>query len=623
MNNKNSSKGMLAIMFASAFIGGFNENLVNMALVSIMADFNIDSVTAQWLVTGYMVLSTVVVMCMAFLFRRVKLRLLFAIGIVFSFFGSILGYISNSFEMLMIARLVQAVGTGIFIPMMMNVIVVVAPKNKMGRYMSIGSCMITFGPALAPVLCGFLVTMAGWHSIFLIPAATLVIVGLAGMFLVTNLETQKIKLDAVSVALTPIFLTSLCSFLAYMTTSFYIAIVSAILCLVSAILFVVRQFKVDNPLINMTPMKQKSFWPSILVNVIAMTGVFSMSVLLPVYFESAISMSAMQAGIVMLIPVLCNCGGSLLGGRIFDRFGAWPLLPAGYFLVMIGFAAMALYAGQLSLLIMVVAAMFVYGFTGLIFSPAQSAGLRTLTPELSAHGVALTTTFVQIAACIGPSLYTGLLSFGQEMSLSSGASVQVSVGDGFSLAMTIASILAICGTLVAFFYSRTLTKDNEQSTTTIEEAPQVKPSIDAVIVSDPYVVKTSDTVKHVLDLMLVNRTGGVCVVDEEENVWGFLSDGDIMRYLSETHPMVTSVYSLVEMRDSLTFNERLKEMLERRVDEIATQGVISLELGSTLERACTVMGERKLKKVPVISNGKVVGTVNRSDILRYALGLNI
>ena len=90
--------------------------------------------TAQWLVTGYMIVATVVVMCMAFLYRRFHLRTLFFAASALSFAGSAMGLVANGFEMLFAARLVQAVGTGIFIPLMMNTIVTVTPKNKLGTY---------------------------------------------------------------------------------------------------------------------------------------------------------------------------------------------------------------------------------------------------------------------------------------------------------------------------------------------------------------------------------------------------------------------------------------------------------------------------------------------------------
>ena len=190
---------LLSVLYGSAFIAGFNENLVNMALVSIMAEYGVDSVTAQWLVTGYMIVATVVVTCMAFLYRRFHVRTLFFGAAGLSIVGSAMGLVAPSFELLLVARLVQAVGTGIFIPLMMNTILVVTPKNKLGTYLSVGGCMITFGPAFAPVVCGALVTAFGWHSIFVVPIVAMAVLAVLGFFYMKNLETHEAHLDVLSV----------------------------------------------------------------------------------------------------------------------------------------------------------------------------------------------------------------------------------------------------------------------------------------------------------------------------------------------------------------------------------------------------------------------------------------
>lgn len=93
--------------------------------------------------------------------------------------------------------------------------------------------------------------------------------------------------------------------------------------------------------------------------------------------------------------------------------GEWPLLPAGFAAIAAGFALMAALAPTLSLPAAFVAALLIMGGTGFIFSPSQTAGLRTLPQEMNPFGVAISTTFVQIAACIGPSLYTGIMSTAQ------------------------------------------------------------------------------------------------------------------------------------------------------------------------------------------------------------------
>ena len=156
-----SPLSLLGVLYACAFLAGFSENLMNMALVAIMGDYAIDSISAQWLVTGYMVVTTIMVTLAAFLYRRVKLRTLFFAASALFLAGSLAGLCAISYPMLLTARLLQSAGSGIFIPLMMNTVLAVTPKNKLGSYMSIGGCMITFGPAFAPVVCGSMVTSLG------------------------------------------------------------------------------------------------------------------------------------------------------------------------------------------------------------------------------------------------------------------------------------------------------------------------------------------------------------------------------------------------------------------------------------------------------------------------------
>ena len=130
---RDSSLGpLLAVFYGCGFLAGFNENLVNMALVAIMGDFSVDAVGAQWLVTGYMIAVTVVVTCMAYLYRRLSMRALFFTAAALSIAGSAGGFLAPNFPLLLAARLVQAVGTGVFIPLMMNVVVDRVPHERLG-----------------------------------------------------------------------------------------------------------------------------------------------------------------------------------------------------------------------------------------------------------------------------------------------------------------------------------------------------------------------------------------------------------------------------------------------------------------------------------------------------------
>ena len=449
---------LLVVLYASAFLAGFNENLVNMALVSIMGEYGVGSVAAQWLVTGYMIVATIVVMCMAFMYRRFKLRPLYFAAAAFTLVGSVMGLFATSFELLMAARLVQAAGSGIFIPLMMNTVLVVAPKHKLGTFLAIGGCVITFGPALAPTVCGALVTSFGWHSVFAVPLAAMAVLALVALFAVKNMGFSPAHLDIPSTVLSAAFLCALSLGLVELTIDVALAVGSLAAAAVTAALFVLRQLRCEHPLIDLTPMKSRSFWPSVVLTTIAMMGSFSMSVLLPLYLEGGTGLTAFAAGLLMLVPVLANAGTTLLGGRIMDARGEWPLLPAGFAAIAAGFALMAALAPTLSLPAAFVAALLIMGGTGFIFSPSQTAGLRTLPQEMNPFGVAISTTFVQIAACIGPSLYTGIMSTAQAGALAAGADAALATAQGFSIAMVVAACIAAAGCALALVYSRAAVK---------------------------------------------------------------------------------------------------------------------------------------------------------------------
>lgn len=678
---------LLGVLYAAAFLAGFNENLVNMGLMSIMGEYGVDSVTAQWLVTGYMIASTVVVMCMAFFYRRFELRKLFFAGAVLCVVGSAMGLFSMNFGFLLVARLIQAVGAGMFIPMMMNTILVVTPRNKLGTFMSIGGCMISFGPAFAPVVCGCLVTAFGWHSVFVVPLVGMVVIALLGMVFLRNLGTSEIHLDVPSACLSAVFLFTLSFGLAQVMAQPVVGIASLAVAIASAVVFVVRQTRCAFPLIDVTPMKSIRFWPATVLVVVAMMIMFSLSVLLPLYFEGALGMSAFMAGLVILVPVLVNTGFTLVAGRIMDKRGEWPLLPAGFALGALGTAAMAIVAPSQSAPALFVAALFVYAGIGLVFSPSQTAGLKTLPPQQNPFGVALMTTFVQVAACVGPALFTGVLSSVQGGAIAGGADAGLGCALGFAAAIEVAAVIAFVGLAVAFVYSLAAHRraaqapavagagvagvpaghgpqggapageaavpaacalacermadepgravEAAQAGAAVREhtagefgrAAQVgaAASLSSATLADimerePYAVAADAPVSEAMHALVEHQVSGLPLVDAQGHVCGFVSDGDIMRYLADKTPAFTSSYVFLEAANNQSIDERLHELMVLPVAEIATDKVVSLPASTTLKDACQTLAQHKFKKAPVVDEaGRMVGVVSRSSILRRAM----
>lgn len=452
---RDSSLGpLLAVFYGCGFLAGFNENLVNMALVAIMGDFSIDAVAAQWLVTGYMIAVTVVVTCMAYLYRRLSMRTLFFAAAALSIAGSAGGFLAPNFLLLLVARLVQAVGTGVFIPLMMNVIVDRVPHGRLGTYLAIGSAMITIGPATAPIVTGFMVSDLGWRSVFLVPLAAAVALTVAGIFVVRGgREPELVRFDLPSALLTAAGVTLLCVGLSEVTLRPAVGAAALIGAALALGWFARRQEHLARPLVSMEPLHHGMFWPAALLVMVTMMTYFSLSVMAPLYFEEAAGLAASAAGVLMVAPVLANAAASVLSGRALDRWGEWPLLPAGLAIAVAGLGITI--AGALAGSVVATAGIF-FGYlgTGMVLSPAQTAGLRRLPDELDSHGVTLMSMAVQLSACLGPAAYVGIMSSATAAASAAGAPAAQASAEGFAGAMIAALVVAAAGLVTAFFYAR-------------------------------------------------------------------------------------------------------------------------------------------------------------------------
>lgn len=452
---RDSSLGpLLAVFYGCGFLAGFNENLVNMALVAIMSDFSIDAVAAQWLVTGYMIAVTVVVTCMAYLYRRLSMRTLFFAAAALSIAGSAGGFLAPNFLLLLVARLVQAVGTGVFIPLMMNVIVDRVPHGRLGTYLAIGSAMITIGPATAPIVTGFMVSDLGWRSVFLVPLAAAVALTVAGIFVVRGgREPELVRFDLPSALLTAAGVTLLCVGLSEVTLRPAVGAAALIGAALALGWFARRQEHLARPLVSMEPLHHGMFWPAALLVMVTMMTYFSLSVMAPLYFEEAAGLAASAAGVLMVAPVLANAAASVLSGRALDRWGEWPLLPAGLAIAVAGLGITI--AGALAGSVVATAGIF-FGYlgTGMVLSPAQTAGLRRLPDELDSHGVTLMSMAVQLSACLGPAAYVGIMSSATAAASAAGAPAAQASAEGFAGAMIAALVVAAAGLVTAVFYAR-------------------------------------------------------------------------------------------------------------------------------------------------------------------------
>ena len=345
-----ATAALLVVMYIAAFVAAFNENIINVVLHDIMAAFSVSATTAQWLVSGYMIVTSIFTAIMAFLSGRFSTRklLFFACGCMVA--GEVLCLIAPSFSVLLPSRILQAAGSGILFPLMMNVVLSCAPREKLGLYLSLGGACITLGPAFGPVISGLMCTLFGWRAVFVVPLVGGIVVAAAGVKLVQNVgERSSTTLDILSVVLLAAGITAFVYSVGEFSTNPIAGIVALFAAIVLLGLFAARQLKLEHPVLNVRPMASVRFWPACLLVVVSMMTTFSMSVLLPLYFEGAYGMTALIAGLLILPAIACNAVTSIVGGRVMDARGAWPLLPVGFALIAVGQTAISMTAASMNI----------------------------------------------------------------------------------------------------------------------------------------------------------------------------------------------------------------------------------------------------------------------------------
>lgn len=413
-----SPKMMAFVLMLGAFIGLFGETALNMALTNIMEDYQIKAGVAQWLTTGYLLTLAILVPISALLMKWFTTRQLVVGGLGFSLIGAILAAASPSFVVLLLGRIVQAIGTGLLLPVMFNVVLLIFPIQKRGAVMGIVGLVITAAPALGPTLSGLIISTLGWHYIFWFSAVFYVILIIIGSPKMDNVsDISKPKIDVLSVLLSTIGFGGLIYGLATMaemsisSSKVWAPLLVGVLAL---IFFGIRQMKMAQPMINLRVFKFPMFTLGTLSMFLSILIILSTSILLPIYLKNVLAYSALVAGLLLLPGNFVNFAMSPIVGSTLDKIGPRKFNVFGYICVLV---ANIMFLSTLSATTPVwqIVMAFIILFFGLTMTtmPAQTNALNQLPRELYADGSAAMNTLNQVAGAAGTAIAITLFTAGQ------------------------------------------------------------------------------------------------------------------------------------------------------------------------------------------------------------------
>ena len=448
---------VIFLLLISVFVMILNETIMGVALPTLTKDLGITPSAAQWLTAAFLLTMAVIIPVTGFLLQRFNTRPLFIAAMGLFSLGTLIAAVAPGFEILLLARIVQASGTAIMFPLLITTVMNLVPAATRGQMMGNISIVISVAPAIGPTISGLILSVLDWRFMFILVLPIALAALIVGARLITNVtEPRPTRIDVPSVILSVLGFGGVVfglSNLGTATTALesWLPLSTGIVALV---IFVRRQVRLqqrDRALLDLRTFATQNFTFSIVMFAISMMSMFGTIVLLPFYLVSVLHVPVITVGL-LLLP-----GGLIMGllapfvGRIYDRVGPTVLLIAGSSIVSADLWAMTLLDETTSFLWVLAAHVALSIGLALLFTPLFTASLGSLKPELYSHGSAIVGTVQQLAGAAGTALFVTVMS-AQALTLSaSGASNESATAAGIRIAFTYGAVISLFAIPAAFF----------------------------------------------------------------------------------------------------------------------------------------------------------------------------
>jgi MFS transporter, DHA2 family, lincomycin resistance protein len=409
---------VINLLLVATFVVILNETLMAVAIPRLMHDLQVTADAVQWLTTAFLLTMSVVIPVTGFLLQRLNTRPIFILAMSLFSFGTLIATLAPNLPALVLARIIQASGTAIMMPLLMTTAMTLAPPETRGKTMGFITTVISVAPAIGPTLSGVILNYLGWRWMFALVLPISIAALILGARRMQNVTTpHSAALDGLSVGLSAIAFGGIVYGLSSiglpsapgtLPAGIWTGIGAVFL-----VLFILRQLSLQKsgyPLLDLRTFGSRNFSVSVLLMASMMMALFGTIILLPIYLQNVLGLNTLQTGL-LLLP-----GGLLMGllgphvGRLYDKVGPIRLLVPGVLVVSIVLWAMTL-LGPRTRVVYILAGHVVMsiGFA-LLFTPLFTVSLSSVKASLYSHGSAVIGTIQQAAGAAGVALFVALMS---------------------------------------------------------------------------------------------------------------------------------------------------------------------------------------------------------------------
>ncbi len=446
---------------AAAFVVILNETIMSVALPDLMVEFEVGASTAQWLTTGFMLTMAVVIPVTGYLLTRLSLRTVFVIAMSSFVVGTLVAASAPVFGVLVLGRIIQAVGTAIMLPLLFTTVLNVVPAERRGRTMGVISIVIAVAPAVGPTIGGVVLDQLSWRWMFWLVVPIAVLATVLGAIWVRNVtEPQRVPLDVVSVVFSAFAFSGLIFGLSSIGqdaegAALMPPVIPLAVGVVALALFVWRQLRLgDKALLDLRAFQTRDFSVAVVLVAISMMALFGTLILLPIYLQNVLDQSTLTTGLMLLPGGLAMGFLGLVVGALFDKIGPRPLVLPGAIISSAALWGMTTLGVDTSIGTVIAWHILLNIGLAFMFSPLLTAALGALPQRLYSHGSAIVSTLQQVAGAAGTALFITVMTRTTVAGAEDGTDPVTSLSEGIHGALVCGAVISLLAIVGSFFVRR-------------------------------------------------------------------------------------------------------------------------------------------------------------------------
>ncbi len=412
MSRKNSF--VLIIMIVGTFFGVMCSTMTNLALPVFMKVFSISSSRVQWVSNGYVLTNAIMIPVSAYLIKKYSYRFLFIFFTLLFGIGTLIGAVANNFTFLVTGRMIQAVGTGIMMPLVNVMAMVYAKKGQQGKIMGLVGLAFNFSPIIGPSVAGLILDNLNWRYLFiLILPFTLITLILSFIFMPNIAKKERLQFNYLGLITCSLglwfLLDSFSNFGTAPLISFKV-LYSFIIGLILLITFVATQWSSKHPFVNLHVFKNTQFKIATIVNCLLVATMYGNTILLPLLIQNVMHQSPFISGLVILPGAISTGILSPISGRLFDKYPVRWMVTYGLIVDLFG-TAMQAFIGVNANAWFAALWQWVRQFgIVMILIPLQTQALAMTKKELLPDAVAMYNTTRMVAASFGMAFVVAMVN---------------------------------------------------------------------------------------------------------------------------------------------------------------------------------------------------------------------